>query len=159
MKKIVKISELRIDCDPQILITRALGSCVAVCLYERHKKIGGLCHFILPNSSISREKKFSPGKFADTGIKMMVEEIVNRRGGRKSLIEAKIVGGAKMFSTLGDSLNIGDKNVKAAEKILKELRISILARDVGEDFGRNVSMYLDSGTVEVTSFRKGTVKL
>ncbi len=158
MDIIIKISEYKIATGPTTLITRALGSCVAVCLYERQKKLGGLCHFILPDSSISHDRVFRPAKFADTGIKSMLNGIL-KSGGKQSAIVAKIVGGAKMFAALGDSLNIGDKNIKAAEKILAELKIPIIARDTGADYGRNVKMMLDSGIVEVTSFQKGTNQL
>lgn len=158
MEMVVKISDLKVASDPAVLVTRALGSCVAVCLYEKQKKIGGLCHFILPDSSISRDASYNPAKFADTGIQSMIDEIV-KQNGNKARLEAKIIGGAKMFAALGDTLNIGDKNVKAAERILGDLKIPIIARDTGEDFGRNVKMYLESGKVEVSSFRKGVTEL
>ncbi len=159
VENLVKISELKIAQGPETLSTRALGSCVAVCLYDKQRKIGGLCHFILPDSTISREKAHNPAKFADTGIKTMIEELSNKYNIRKATLTAKLVGGAKMFSALGDTLNIGEKNVKAAEKVLTELKIPILSRDTGEDFGRNVKLILETGVVEVSSFRKGLVEI
>ncbi len=158
MENIIKISELKVASEPDVLITRALGSCVAVCLYEKYKRIGGLCHFILPDSSISRDKHFNPGKFADTGISSMIKQILSH-GGKTSVIEAKLIGGAKMFAALGDSLNIGEKNAIAAEKFLAEAGIPVVAKDTGDDFGRNVKMYLNTGKIEVSSFRKGIVEI
>ena len=158
METIVKISEYKIGNHPVILSTRALGSCVAVCLFDTQKNLGGLCHFILPDSSISREKNYNPAKFADTGIRSLLDDML-KKNGRKSAMIAKLVGGARMFAALGDSLNIGEKNVRAAEKVLGELKIPIIATDTGEDFGRNVKMFLDSGKVEVSSFRKGVSEL
>lgn len=156
MENVVKIGEFKVTQTPDVLVTRALGSCVAVCIYSQKHKLGGLCHIVLPDSSMSNNKSYNPAKFADTGIKAVIDEIKGKMNTNKSIddLEAKVIGGASMFSSLAENLNIGAKNSQAAEAILSNLNIPIVAKDTGEDYGRNVKFFLDTGVVEVTSFRK-----
>lgn len=153
MEIVVKIGDFKVASHPDILVTRALGSCVAVCLYQKGKKMGGLCHIILPDSSIVRTDDYNPAKFADTGIRTMIEAMI-RIGGQKEQFEAKVIGGASMFTNFSESLNIGAKNTNAAISILNQLNIPIVAKDTGEDFGRNVVFKLDTGAIEVSSFKR-----
>ena len=54
------------------IITYALGSCIAVCLYDPRAKVGGMLHFMLPESDLNREKaQRNPYTFADSGIPIL----------------------------------------------------------------------------------------
>jgi chemotaxis protein CheD len=88
-----------------------------------------------------------PGKFADTAIPGMIDELGKLTGRKgKSHLWAKIIGGARMFPG-GPALNIGQKNQDAVEKILAELGLPVVARDVGGDMGRRVTFDTASGLV------------
>jgi len=123
---------------------------VGVILHDRVARLGGLGHIVLPDSRGSRDH---PGKFADTAIPAMVGEIerqlqVKARG----RLVAKLVGGASMFPTGGNSnpaMNIGQMNQEAVERILGELRIPIVARDLGGGNGRHLTLDTASGIVAI----------
>ncbi|PNR97314.1 chemotaxis protein CheD [Petrotoga miotherma DSM 10691] len=146
-KKIIGIGEYIVDKNPTILVTLGLGSCVAVCLRDKKNLIGGLVHIMLPESRSSiKDEKI--GKYADTGIKAIIDGIVDL-GGNLKYVEAKIVGGAAMFKNSNNSLNVGSKNVEAVRKILKENDIKIIAEDTGGNRARSVEFNIANGDLKV----------
>lgn len=147
----VEMAEFKIVHNPDTLVTSALGSCIGVALYDPELKIGGLAHIMLPDSSIARERA-NRGKFVDTAIEAMVEELENR-GAECSRMEAKLVGGACMFSFAGKSplTDIGQKNVAAAKFILRRKGIRIVAEDTGKNYGRCVEFCCSTGKLKVKS--------
>ena len=131
-------------------IRTLLGSCVAVILHDRVARLGGLAHIVLPDS---RGATNHPGKFADTAIPAMIDEIERKYQVKASgRLVAKLVGGASMFTTGGNVnsvLNIGLMNQEAAERILGDLRIPIMARDLGGASGRHLTLDTASGIVAI----------
>jgi chemotaxis protein CheD len=127
-----------------------LGSCVGVVLYDRVAKLGGLAHIVLPTN---RGAVDHPGKYADTAIPAMIAELEHHLGGKaRSRLIAKVAGGASMFQVnpgANSGLNIGQKNQEAIEQILAELRIPILARDLGGTAGRRLTLDTSSGAVAI----------
>jgi len=144
-KKIIGIGEYAVGKNPGILITLGLGSCVAVCIRDRVNGIGGLVHVMLPES---RGEKDRPGKYADTGITAVINEILKMGGDIKNL-EAKIAGGASMFKNSNKTFEIGAKNVDAVKKILKDLGIRLVAEDTGGSRARSVEFDIASGELRV----------
>lgn len=146
-KKIIGIGEYIVDTNPAILVTLGLGSCVAVCLRDKKNLIGGLVHIMLPESRSSKmDEKI--GKYADTGIKAIIDGILDL-GGSVKYLEAKIAGGAAMFKNSNNSLNVGSNNVKAVKKILKEIGIKIIAEDTGGNRARSVEFNIANGKLKV----------
>jgi chemotaxis protein CheD len=145
----VAIGQWAIAAAPARLRT-LLGSCVGVVLYERTIRIGGLAHVVLPSA---RGPVDHPGKYADTAIPAVIADLERRLGLRtKMRLTAKLAGGASMFQvdTPADStLNIGRRNQEAIEAILDELRIPILARDLGGTTGRRLTLDTVSGIVAI----------
>ena len=110
---------------------------------------------MLPDSTqITRDK--NPAKFADTGIDLLIEKMVGLGADSKRL-QAKIAGGAQMFSfqsSTNDLMRIGDRNVEAVKKKLKELGIPILAEDTGANYGRTIVFFSETGELLVKSVGK-----
>ena len=152
---IIGIADMKIGSQDDILITYALGSCVGIMLYDKIKKIGGLVHVLLPDSTTSTKVE-NPYKFADLGIEKTVIEL-EKRGILRANLKAKIAGGAQMFKTSNTSsnLNIGERNVVATKVALQKLRIPIIAQDVGLDYGRTVKFNLADGSVTIKSIKSG----
>lgn len=143
----VGIAELKIAGQPERLITLGLGSCVGLTLYDPATRVGGLLHIMLPDSTqFSNVTK--PAKFADLGIPLLVSEI-KRSGGRVANLQAKMAGGAQMFSGLNEKfvLNIGERNIIMARQTLKSLGIKIVAEEVGGNRGRTMILDTVSGQV------------
>jgi chemotaxis protein CheD len=94
-------------------------------------------------------------KYADTGITEMVRQM-EKLGGIKSRMTAKIAGGAKMFDIKGSSTigSIGEKNIAAVKDTLQKLRIRLIAEDVGQNYGRTIMFDSTNGNLTIKSFGK-----
>lgn len=150
----IGIGDLKVCKAPDVLVTYALGSCVGVCLLDEVTGIGGLSHIMLPESS-EVSAKTSPMRFADIALPQLVKEM-EALGANKSRLTAKIAGGATMFAISSDKFNIGERNVAAVKKFLKDNRIPILAEDTGLDYGRTQLFYPETGVMEIRAAAKGT---
>lgn len=158
-KIIVGIGEYKVASNNEVLVTMSLGSCVGVALYDPVSKVGGLAHIMLPNSAMSKSHT-NLAKFADTGIRMMLEDML-KMGANKVITVAKIVGGACMFeSKMADPMmKIGERNVEAVREILTQEGIPIFKEDTGKNYGRTVEFYTETGKVIVKSYQKPTIEL
>ncbi|HLS35347.1 MAG TPA: chemotaxis protein CheD [Bacillota bacterium] len=146
----VGISDLNVVSAPNRIRTSGLGSCVGVVIYDLSKKVGGLAHIMLPDSNLTREKQFNPYKYADTAIPILLEKLEDL-GGRKFAFKAKLAGGAQMFNfeTGSKLMRIGSRNVQAVENILVDLKIPIVASDVGGNSGRTIEFNPDDGMLMI----------
>ena len=141
----VGMADLKICKSPDAVTTLGLGSCVGIALRDPQTKIGGLAHIMLPDSKQIKDNSNIP-KFADTGIEELVRQMV-AAGAAKSRLQAKIAGGAQMFSFQNKSnlLRVGERNVEATKAKLAELDIPILAQDTGDNYGRTVIFFPENG--------------
>ena len=125
MGEIVKVgmADLKIAKAPDSLTTLGLGSCIGLTLYDPVSKIGGLVHYMLPDSTQLKNNS-NIAKFGDTGIRELHRQVLAAGANQRRLV-AKIAGGAKMFEVSGLSSvgNVGDRNSEQAKLILKELKI------------------------------------
>lgn len=156
MSEVIKVgmADLKVCVSPDCVTTLGLGSCVGIALRDPVTKIGGLAHIMLPDSTAIRNNTNVP-KFADTGIEELVRQMV-AKGANRSRLVAKIAGGAQMFAfqTKADMVRIGERNVEASKKKLRELGIRILAEDTGKDYGRTVIFYPESGDFVIKAVGK-----
>ncbi|ABR54131.1 CheD, stimulates methylation of MCP proteins [Methanococcus vannielii SB] len=144
----VKMGDIGVGKSPDSIET-LLGSCVAIILYDRGKKIGGLAHIMLPKSRESDSK--SPGKYADTAVPELLERLV-KLGARRDKLVAKIAGGAAMFKANTNSIDVGKKNIDASKDELKKVGLRVSSEDTGGESGRTVVLSLKDGNVTI---RKG----
>lgn len=121
-------------------LSAVLGSCVGVALYHRRLKLGALAHVVLPDSV---GRPCVPGKFADTAIPHMIQQL-EAKGALRGQLVAKIAGGACMFGA-GGPLQIGDNNIEAVTKALGAVGLRIQAQDVGGTKGRRVALDCATG--------------
>lgn len=143
------IADYKTSSAPNKIITLGLGSCVGLTLYDPNLKVGGLLHIMLPDSK-RFNKVDKPAKFADTGVPLMFKELC-RKGAKASRLQAKIAGGAQMFSGRDKnfSMNIGEQNVNAVKQALKKLGIKLLADETGGNHGRTMILDLNTGAVTI----------
>lgn len=143
----IGIADMATCNPPDKVTTLGLGSCVGIVLYDPVSKKCGMVHVMLPDSTKIRNNS-NIAKFADTGIKELYNRVI-ASGANKARLVAKIAGGATMFSGNNvEMLKIGDRNVEATKKALKELGIRIIAEDTGKDYGRTI--LFDPETAELT---------
>ena len=155
---IVEVAKLRVAGNPTILKCLGLGSCLGIALYEPRARIGGLAHAMLPRFEQGRIKT-NPARYVDTSIYVMIDEIIEK-GGRRQNIHAKIVGGARMFATMGlETMDIGERNIESAKDTLKSEGIPIKGMDVGGNKGRTMSFDLTTGIIEIKTIREDKTEL
>ncbi len=111
-----------------------LGSCIGLTLFSPEQKVGAMVHIMLPESSGRTDR---PGKYADTAIPLLLNEL-STLGVRKGSIICKIAGGATMFEAFSASMNIGQRNIERVKKILAEQNLRLVSEDVGGKMGRSV---------------------
>ena len=140
---------------PSVLISYGLGSCIGISLYDPQTKIGGLLHIMLPDSNQARASD-NPAKFADTGLPLMLNDVLSL-GASKSRLVAKIAGGAQMFafSNATDIMRVGNRNAETVKKILQRMGIRLIAEDTGGNYGRTVQIDLSNGVYKVKTIDRG----
>lgn len=131
--------------SPCVIYT-LLGSCVAVCLFDREKKMGAMNHYLLPE--ITAPGEASP-RYGNVAIERIVKTLL-ARGCLLESLQAKLFGGAKVLPGLLPSADLGAQNAAIAVRILAAQGIPIVARDVGGHRGRKVSFDTGTGAAWVT---------
>jgi chemotaxis protein CheD len=152
----VGISELAVSDKPDdVLITIALGSCVAVCVFDPVANVGGLLHFLLPDSKLNPARaQTQPAAFADTGIAALFHAAY-ALGAQKKRCRVRLVGGAEIAGTSGnagdDVFQVGRRNVLAARAMLWRNGTLINGEVVGGNSPRTIAMAIADGRVSVKS--------
>ncbi|MBR1805010.1 MAG: chemotaxis protein CheD [Selenomonadaceae bacterium] len=151
----VGMADYKVGRSPSTLISYGLGSCIGVSLYDPQRKIGGLLHIMLPDSTQARASD-NPAKFADTGIPLMINDVI-ALGASRSRLVAKIAGGAQMFAFANatDIMRVGTRNAETCKQILKRNGIRVIAEDTGGNYGRTVSIDLNTGAYKVKTIDRG----
>jgi chemotaxis protein CheD len=154
-RHVVGIGEFAVSKDPgDRIVTHALGSCIAVCIYEPRSGVGGLLHFLLPDANINPERaRTQPAAFANSGLPLLFQAAYEL-GLEKSRCRVRLVGGADVARAEGTSLlNVGKRNLLAARNILWKNGLLVEAEATGGSTARSVSLQLSDGTLQVTSGR------
>jgi chemotaxis protein CheD len=144
---VVGIGDCRVSNQPDsILVTYALGSCIAVMVHDPMARIGGLLHFMLPESAMDRIKaERNPYLFADTGIPLLFQTAL-QFGAEKRRLVVTAAGGAQMVDKDG-VFNIGKRNCLALKRILWKVGVMVQAEDLGGGSSRTVCLEVGSGRV------------
>lgn len=151
------------------LVAPSLGSCVALCLFDKTNKIGGMAHVVLPSrvlrdikSSSLHNENYPSAKYADEVIILLLNEIIRQVGHSEISLEAKLVGGSQMFigAQRRKSPNeqssakerpgfpyIGRSNAEVLKKELSKFNIDIVSSDLGGNWGRTVTCNATTGEV------------
>jgi len=147
----VDISDFKVTDDPDaVIVTYALGSCIAVVVYDPIKRAGGMIHFMLPMSSTSPDKaKEKPAMFADTGVPLLFGEMYSLGCNKKDLV-VKVIGGGSLYDDKG-MFNIGQRNYTVVRKLFWKNGILIKAEDVGGAKSRTARLFVGTGKVLVRS--------
>jgi chemotaxis protein CheD len=133
-----------------VLVTYALGSCIAVAVYDPQLSVGGLLHYMLPDSTLDENKANDcPGMFADTAIPLLFKSCY-ALGAEKRRMRVKVAGGASILDDT-NYFRIGQKNIMALRKIFWRNNVLIDAEDTGSNHNRTVRLNLLDGRFHVRS--------
>jgi chemotaxis protein CheD len=147
----IGIGDCRVSNDPSdILVTHALGSCIAIVLYDPLARVAGLLHYMLPESSLDPDKAAKrPFIFADTGIPLLLQHAF-RLGAAKSRSMLMAAGGAQMLDPNG-MFNIGHRNHVAMRKVFWKAGVIVHKEEIGGTSSRTVRIDVASGRVRLRS--------
>ncbi|WP_246312459.1 chemoreceptor glutamine deamidase CheD [Pseudaquabacterium terrae] len=127
--------------DEDLLITTTLGSCIAACLWDRERRIGGMNHFMLPDGA------GDSGRYGSYAMELLINEMM-KRGASRITMEAKVFGGGAVISGM-NTLNVGERNTKFVIEYLQTERIPIVSKDVMDVYPRKVCFLPGSGKAMV----------
>jgi chemotaxis protein CheD len=144
---VVGIGDCQLSKDPDsVIVTYALGSCIAVVIHDPVAQVGGLLHFMLPEASLDPAKaEKNPFVFADTGIPILFRNAY-QLGADKRRLAVTVVGGAQMMDLEG-TFNIGKRNCLAMRKILWKAGVLVQSEHLGGSVSRTVRLEVGTGKV------------
>jgi chemotaxis protein CheD len=120
-------------------ITTILGSCVAVCLFDPERGVGGMNHFLLAHP-VRRERS---SRFGTVAMEELLDR-VTELGASPGALRAKVFGGAAVLGARSGR-TLGDENVALAVATLEGCQVPIVAGDVGGARGRKLVFHTDDG--------------
>lgn len=145
MDLVVDIADLQVTNDANAhLVTYSLGSCIGVMVWDPAALVGGMIHYILPDSSIAPAKaKARPAMFANTGIPALFRAAYELGASKKRMV-VKVAGGSNLLDSNG-TFNIGKRNYAALRNIFWKNGVLIDGEHVGGTLSRTVRMNVGTG--------------
>jgi chemotaxis protein CheD len=129
--------------DEDMLIVTTLGSCIAACLWDRERRIGGMNHFMLPEGAAGADS----GRYGSYAMELLINELM-KKGASRLTLEAKVFGGGAVISGM-NSINVGERNTEFVLDYLKTERIPVVSKDVMDVYPRKVCFFPASGKAMV----------
>lgn len=145
MNIIVGVSDMKVSKDPNsVLVTYSLGSCIGIAVYDPVIRVGGLLHYMLPESSLDSVKAAAnPFMFADTGIPRLFKSVYEL-GGVKGRMRVIMAGGSQVLDQNG-FFNIGKRNEMVARKLFHRNNVVIDFADTGGNVNRTLRLSIEDG--------------
>jgi len=133
--------------DEDMLVMTTLGSCIAACIYDRDRRIGGMNHFLLPDMGSGSGSGGDSGRYGSYAMDLLIGEMV-KRGATRGGMEAKIFGGGAVISGM-NTINVGERNTAFVLDYLRTERIPVVSKDVLDIYPRKVCFLPASGKAMV----------
>jgi chemotaxis protein CheD len=145
MDIVVGVGDMKVSNNPEaVIVTYALGSCIGVALYDPFAKVGGVLHYMLPESGIDPAKAAkNPFMFGDTGIPLLFKETY-KYGAVKKNIRVMVLGGAQILDQ-GGLFNIGNRNHTILRKMFWKNSVTTSYEDVGGVVNRTLKLEVKTG--------------
>lgn len=145
MKLVVGVADMKLSSDPDaVLITYSLGSCIGLAIYDPVAKVGGILHYMLPESSIDQAKaKENPYMFGDTGIPLLFRGAYEL-GAKKSRLKILVAGASRILDQNG-LFDIGKRNHTLLRKLFWKNNVLIDHEEVGGTVNRTITLEIGTG--------------
>jgi chemotaxis protein CheD len=159
MDIVVGVADLKVSNRPQdVLVTHALGSCIGVAIYDPEARVGGLLHYMLPESSLDLDRALeNPCTFADTGIPQLFRQCY-QLGAKKYRLRVKVAGGSQVLGGQ-EHFQIGRRNYAALRRIFLRNNVLIDQEDVGGCKARTLFLDIATGRTWVKTTGLQTTEL
>jgi len=136
------------------LLSTVLGSCVAACIHDTRRGIGGMNHFMLPEPAGERDGWSSTvGRAARYGSDAM-EQLINailKAGGQRADLCVKVFGGGRVLARMSD---VGQRNIDFVQRYIAAENLTLVASDLGDVYPRQVQFFPHSGRARVRLLRR-----
>ncbi len=159
MNIIVGVSDMKVSNDVTSLITTySLGSCIGIAIYDPVVHVGGIAHYMLPESELDPAKaEKNPCMFADTCIPLLFKSAY-KLGAKKQRMKVVMAGGAQILDQKG-FFNIGKRNHMAARKIFWKNKVMVDHEEVGGNVNRTVKLAVKNGKIWLKISGNGEIEL
>jgi chemotaxis protein CheD len=128
-------------------VTTILGSCIAVCLFDVGRRVGGMNHFMLPHFA---GNGVASARFGNLAMEELLAKLA-AAGARIPHLQARVFGGSCMFESMAGAGHLGKKNEAFAAETLAARHIRVLETDTGGNRGRKLVFHTDEGKAWLTS--------
>jgi len=159
VKQIVGVADMKISNSPDdSLMTYSLGSCIGLVIYDPVVKVGGILHYMLPESQIDKTKaQKNPYMFADTGIPRLFKGAY-KFDAKKNRMKIYVFGGAQILDQKG-FFNIGKRNYMALKKMFFKNKVIIDTEETGGEVNRTIRLEIKTGEVFVKTSGNREIKV
>ena len=134
-----------------MLLVTVLGSCVAACIRDPLTGIGGMNHFMLPESSDRRDVVSTSMRYGGYAMEVLVNQLV-KLGASRTRLEAKVFGGGAVLRGF-TTVNVGERNSEFVIDYLRTERIKVASQDLMGLYPRKVYFFPASGRVMVRKLK------
>ena len=131
------------------MVTTVLGSCISACIRDKESGVGGMNHFMLPETTAEKMKQGSDAmignatRYGNYAMEHLINTILSNGGKRKNL-EVKVFGGGKIIPTLSD---VGKSNINFILDYVDQEGLKLLSQDLGDIYPRKVIYFPKTGKV------------
>ncbi|WP_338848646.1 chemoreceptor glutamine deamidase CheD [Massilia sp. W12] len=130
-----------------MLIVTVLGSCVAACIRDRVSGLGGMNHFMLPDSGDGDSPISASMRYGTYAMEVLINQLL-KSGARRENMEAKVFGGGAVLRGFS-AINVGERNAEFVLKYLRNEKMRITAEDLNDVYPRKVYFFPRTGKVLV----------
>lgn len=143
--------------DASVRVRTVLGSCVSITLWHPQRKLGGMCHYMLPERLRPADGR-RDGRYGPEAWEMLLEQLESAKTQPREY-QAKIFGGGRMFA-LGEgraNLDIGQRNVEVGRRLLAAQGLQAASEHFCGDGHRCLIFDVATGDVWVKHLPQGGV--
>lgn len=143
--------------ERDLAIVTLLGSCVAACIRDNERGVGGLNHFLLPDEGPRGVGGISGSmRYGTNAMEVLINDII-KQGGQKGRLEAKVFGGGNVIDTTQKE-TVGDRNARFVIDYLRREGIPVVAQDLGGSRARRIFFFPSTGRVSVLRLEPQAVR-
>jgi chemotaxis protein CheD len=137
--------------EDEVIITHALGSCVALLIHNPFTRDTALAHIVLPQLNrhqVAPHLQGKPAYYADIIVPKLMDCFLHNSGSSRNNLQIHLVGGADSLNEQ-DVFRVGMKNVTMIQSILRSYSVAPIEMDVGGNVSRTVQINVSDGSILV----------
>lgn len=125
-----------------LMIATTLGSCVAACIHDPVRGIGGMNHFMLPDLPASElEGAGMAARYGSVAMERLINALL-AAGAERQRLQVKLFGGGRVIES---SYDIGGLNSRFALDYVRTEGLTLAGHDLGGGSARRVHYFPHSG--------------